>query len=190
MCLWTKHERDATQNPSLSPSLCAPPRQRYEPYNKQTQFNRFVKGQGRQESRGAHTFNPRLVQTILRPIMLRRTKATLIDGRPIIQLPDKVQHHFRLRFTPQEQRTYADLSYAARRQAARLESQGTFARRLMELLVVLLRLRQACNSVVLSRTDLEAHQAGPEEVRVGGGWLALFFYFEAMFWRDEWCARA
>lgn len=150
------------------------------------QFNRFVKGQGRQESRGAHTFNPRLVQTILRPIMLRRTKATLIDGRPIIQLPDKVQHHFRLRFTPQEQRTYADLSSAARRQAARLESQGTFARRLMELLVVLLRLRQACNSVVLSRTDLEAHQAGPEEVgraMVVGGWTGGSL--ATMFWRDR-----
>ena len=38
--------------------------------------------------------------------MLRRTKSTLIDGKPVVDLPPCTHKHVRKQFTPQEQQLY------------------------------------------------------------------------------------
>ncbi|MQL77029.1 hypothetical protein Taro_009430 [Colocasia esculenta] len=54
------------------------------------------------------------LQVILRTIMLRRTKATLIDGEPIIRLPPKVIFLKKICFSPDEREFYSNLEADSR----------------------------------------------------------------------------
>ncbi|GFS39682.1 SNF2 domain-containing protein [Actinidia rufa] len=56
------------------------------------------------------------LQAVLRAIMLRRTKGTLIDGEPIISLPPKTLHLTRVDFSAEERAFYAKLEADSRSQ--------------------------------------------------------------------------
>ncbi|KAK0390823.1 hypothetical protein NLU13_0326 [Sarocladium strictum] len=86
----------------------------------------------------------RRLRVLLKAILLRRKKNSLIDGKPIVELPEKT-----------EEVTYAELSTDERDFYSQLESksqvifnkylrEGSVGKNYANVLVLLLRLRQAC----------------------------------------------
>ncbi|KAE9454295.1 hypothetical protein C3L33_13797, partial [Rhododendron williamsianum] len=89
------------------------------------------------------------LQAVLRAIMLRRTKGTLIDGEPIISLPPKTIHLTKVDFSPEERAFYAKLESDSRSQFKAYAAAGTLNQNYANILLMLLRLRQACDHPLL-----------------------------------------
>ncbi|XVF87540.1 hypothetical protein PTKIN_Ptkin18bG0128400 [Pterospermum kingtungense] len=91
------------------------------------------------------------LQAILQTIMLRRTKGTLLDGKPIINLPPKVIELKKVEFTKEERDFYSRLEIDSRAQFKEYAAAGTVKQNYVNILLMLLRLRQACNHPLLVR---------------------------------------
>ncbi|OMO65056.1 SNF2-related protein [Corchorus olitorius] len=89
------------------------------------------------------------LQAILQTMMLRRTKGTLLDGKPIINLPPKVIEMKRVEFTKEERDFYSRLESDSRAQFKEYANAGTVKQNYVNILLMLLRLRQACDHPLL-----------------------------------------
>lgn len=85
------------------------------------------------------------LRVLVKSVCLRRTKKTKIDGQPILQLPPKVIEKIHVVFNEEEKQLYEELNSSTQRQVTRLLNSGTFGRNYSHVLVLLLRLRQACD---------------------------------------------
>ncbi|KAM0983200.1 hypothetical protein TB2_010582 [Malus domestica] len=85
------------------------------------------------------------LQAVLRAIMLRRTKGTLIDGQPIIELPPKTINLSKVEFSPEERAFYTKLEADSRTKFKAYAAAGTVNQNYANILLMLLRLRQACD---------------------------------------------
>ncbi|KAL1562698.1 helicase-like transcription factor CHR28 isoform X3 [Salvia divinorum] len=99
------------------------------------------------------TKNPRngykKLQAVLKTIMLRRTKGTLLDGEPIIDLPPKTIELKKVEFSKDERDFYCRLEADSRAQFAEYQAAGTVKQNYVNILLMLLRLRQACDHPLL-----------------------------------------
>ncbi|KAJ9566020.1 hypothetical protein OSB04_001986 [Centaurea solstitialis] len=91
------------------------------------------------------------LQVILKTIMLRRTKGTLLKGEPIISLPPKTIVLKKVDFTAEERGFYRSLEADSRAQFAKYAAAGTVKQNYINILLMLLRLRQACDHPLLVR---------------------------------------
>ncbi|XP_031262898.1 helicase-like transcription factor CHR28 [Pistacia vera] len=91
----------------------------------------------------------RKLQAVLKTIMLRRTKGTLLDGEPIINLPPKVIELKQVDFTKEERDFYNQLEIDSRDQFKEYAAAGTVKQNYVNILLMLLRLRQACDHPLL-----------------------------------------
>ncbi|KAI3716916.1 hypothetical protein L1987_68144 [Smallanthus sonchifolius] len=91
------------------------------------------------------------LQVILKTIMLRRTKGTLLKGEPIISLPPKTIILKKVDFSAQERGFYRSLEAESRAQFAEYAAAGTVKQNYINILLMLLRLRQACDHPLLVR---------------------------------------
>lgn len=91
------------------------------------------------------------LQAVLRTIMLRRTKGTILDGEPIIRLPPKTIKLCKVDFTQEERDFYCRLEADSRAQFAEYAAAGTVKQNYVNILLMLLRLRQACDHPLLVR---------------------------------------
>ncbi|GAV69203.1 SNF2_N domain-containing protein/Helicase_C domain-containing protein/zf-C3HC4_2 domain-containing protein, partial [Cephalotus follicularis] len=91
----------------------------------------------------------RKLQAVLKTIMLRRTKATILDGQPIITLPPKVVELKKVEFTVEERDFYTRLEAESRAQFQEYADAGTVKQNYVNILLMLLRLRQACDHPLL-----------------------------------------
>ncbi|KAK6282168.1 hypothetical protein POUND7_015993 [Theobroma cacao] len=89
------------------------------------------------------------LQAVLKTVMLRRTKATLIDGEPIIKLPPKSIDLAKVDFTAEERAFYTQLEAESRSQFKAYAAAGTVNQNYANILLMLLRLRQACDHPLL-----------------------------------------
>ncbi|KAM7261686.1 hypothetical protein ACFE04_020763 [Oxalis oulophora] len=89
------------------------------------------------------------LQAVLRAIMLRRTKETVIDGKPIINLPPKSIELNKVDFSAEERAFYTQLEADSRSQFKAYAAAGTLNQNYANILLMLLRLRQACDHPVL-----------------------------------------
>ncbi|XVF67050.1 hypothetical protein PTKIN_Ptkin10aG0089900 [Pterospermum kingtungense] len=89
------------------------------------------------------------LQAVLKTVMLRRTKATLIDGEPIIKLPPKLIHLTKVDFSAEERAFYIQLEADSRSQFKAYAAAGTVNQNYANILLMLLRLRQACDHPLL-----------------------------------------
>lgn len=89
------------------------------------------------------------LQLILKTIMLRRTKRTLVKGEPIISLPPKTITLKKVDFTDEERNFYRRLEAESRAQFAKYAAAGTVKQNYVNILLMLLRLRQACDHPLL-----------------------------------------
>ena len=84
------------------------------------------------------------LQSIIRAIMLRRTKTSKIDGKPILQLPNRTIGVVNVKFNKDEHEFYSALEARAQLQFNRYLKEGSVMKNYATALVLLLRLRQAC----------------------------------------------
>ncbi|XP_050373282.1 helicase-like transcription factor CHR28 isoform X2 [Argentina anserina] len=89
------------------------------------------------------------LQAVLRAIMLRRTKGTMIDGQPIINLPPKKINLSKVEFSSEERAFYTKLEADSRSQFKAYAAAGTVNQNYANILLMLLRLRQACDHPLL-----------------------------------------
>ncbi|KAJ3148343.1 hypothetical protein HDU86_007452 [Geranomyces michiganensis] len=95
------------------------------------------------------------VQNVLKAVCLRRNKRSIFDGKPIIELPPKVVSEDRLDFTTEEREFYTALEQRAQIRFSRYLKRGTVMKNYANVLVLLLRLRQACLHPYLITKDFE-----------------------------------
>ncbi|GME73723.1 unnamed protein product [[Candida] boidinii] len=119
---------------------------RIKPYNDERKFNSEItsvikSSRGAGENRGL-----RKLQVLLSAILLRRTKSSLIDGKPILSLPDKVIIKDHVEMLEGELSFYKELETNSANMASRLlkESEVQKVNNYSSILTLLLRLRQAC----------------------------------------------
>ncbi|KAK4261884.1 hypothetical protein QN277_004821 [Acacia crassicarpa] len=125
------------------------------------------------------------LQAVLRAIMLRRTKGTLIDGQPIINLPPKTITLNKVDFSLEERAFYTKLEADSRSQFKAYAAAGTVNQNYANILLMLLRLRQACDHPLLVKdyssdfvgeNSIEMARTLPKEMLVN-----LFNCLEASF---------
>ncbi|KAJ3239466.1 hypothetical protein HDU81_005909 [Chytriomyces hyalinus] len=93
---------------------------------------------------GKHKRVMKRVQALLKAICLRRTKNSTLDGKPIISLPEKTVELVEVAFTPAEREFYKSLEEKTLLKFNAYLRAGTVMQNYSNVLVLLLRLRQAC----------------------------------------------
>ncbi|KAJ3142774.1 hypothetical protein HDU90_002645 [Geranomyces variabilis] len=83
------------------------------------------------------------LRAILQAIMLRRTKVTMIDGKPLLVLPARNVDLVTIRFGPADMAYYTQLETKMRDKVKEMKKDG--GNNYTNYLCMLLRLRQACN---------------------------------------------
>jgi SNF2 family DNA or RNA helicase len=86
----------------------------------------------------------RQLQAVLKAMMLRRMKNSEIDGKPILTLPPKTENSDHVVFSDDERQFYQDLESRSQVQFNKFLRAGTVGKNYSNILVLLLRLRQAC----------------------------------------------
>ncbi|KAH7335005.1 SNF2 family N-terminal domain-containing protein [Rhizoctonia solani] len=113
----------------------------FAPFNDWPEFNeRIAKVQKN---------NPKLAgqraQALLKKCLLRRTKDSKLDGKPLITLPPKTIDMEILEFSPDERQIYAAVEARQQQKLNKFIRAGTVMKNYHVILVMLLRLRQVCN---------------------------------------------
>ncbi|KAL4512333.1 hypothetical protein ABPG72_005335 [Tetrahymena utriculariae] len=94
-----------------------------------------------------------VLKTILRPILLRRTKKSKdINGNSIISLPEKYCFIEKVEFTPEERMFYDKVHQTSKEEFDGFLSQGVLLSNYMKVFELLLRLRQICDHIFLLTT--------------------------------------
>ncbi|XP_057528095.1 helicase-like transcription factor CHR28 isoform X1 [Amaranthus tricolor] len=113
------------------------------------------------------------LQAVLSTLLLRRTKETKLDGEPIINLPPKYIKMKTVKFTAEERSFYAQLEAESRSQFKAYAAAGTVNQNYANILLMILRLRQACDHPLLvkgfgsdsaRRTNMEKARNLPSHV--------------------------
>ena len=108
------------------------------------------------------------LQALLKSILLRRTKKSEIDGRPILNLPERTTAEQHAEFNDEQAAFYRALESRTQLQFNRYLRAGTIGRHYSNILVLLLRLRQACCHPHLIKdfghTGNSASDLSPEEM--------------------------
>ncbi|XP_074562916.1 helicase-like transcription factor CHR28 [Curcuma longa] len=89
------------------------------------------------------------LRAVFKAILLRRTKGTLINGEPILNLPPKSIFLEKLDFSQEERQFYLQLEAESRQQFKEYANAGTLKQNYANILLLLLRLRQACDHPIL-----------------------------------------
>ncbi|XP_022642223.1 helicase-like transcription factor CHR28 isoform X2 [Vigna radiata var. radiata] len=105
------------------------------------------------------------LQAVLRAIMLRRTKGTLLDGKPIINLPPKTIELSKVDFSVEERAFYTKLESDSRTRFSAYAAAGTVNQNYANILLMLLRLRQACDHPRLVK-DIDSDPVGKDSVEM------------------------
>ncbi|TKW51397.1 putative ATP-dependent helicase C23E6.02 [Colletotrichum tanaceti] len=131
---------------------------RIKPYNSWTNFRgAFGVLFGKKGDPKAQAM--RNLQVLLKATLLRRTKTSQIDGKPILQLPEKTEEVVYAQLDEDERKFYTDLETKSQVQINKYLRKGTLGKHYSHVLVLLLRLRQTCCHPHLL---LEADDAVPE----------------------------
>jgi SNF2 family DNA or RNA helicase len=86
----------------------------------------------------------RQLQAVLKAMMLRRMKNSTIDGKPILELHPKTEESHHVVFSDDEKQFYQDLETRSQVVFNKFLRAGTIGKNYSNILVLLLRLRQAC----------------------------------------------
>ncbi|KAI8381219.1 SNF2 family N-terminal domain-containing protein [Radiomyces spectabilis] len=114
---------------------------RIRPYCEWDEFREEISKPMRQ---GLHKRALKKVQILLKAISLRRSKQAKINGKPILQLPERTVHFTHIDFSPDERQFYEYINSKAQARFNKYLEAGTVMKNYSSVLVLLLRLRQAC----------------------------------------------
>lgn len=141
-----------------------------KPYNDWQKFNHQIITSIKHRNAGG----TRKVHALLSAILLRRTKDSEIDGKPILTLPEKHIIEEKVEMDEKEKEFYQNLETQSAKKAGKLMN-STAKRAYSSILTLLLRMRQACDHEYLVRLGDEGDRAGKLE-RLTKGWEALHDY--------------
>lgn len=86
------------------------------------------------------------LKAVLHPLLLRRTKTMKdVNGKRILDIPPLREEIVRLQFTPEERDIYNSLFHKSKTKFDAFVRQGVVLNKYVEILTLLLRLRQACD---------------------------------------------
>lgn len=125
---------------------------RFSPYTDYAAFRRLIKDPiATKPAMGYKRLN-----AIMKGVMLRRTKSSKIDGKPVVDLPPCRHRLLRRRFSPKEQLAYNQIYSECSNKFRALRNAGDIRSNYVNMLLMLLRLRQACNhpALVSARSGL------------------------------------
>ncbi|KAJ9668358.1 hypothetical protein H2201_001406 [Coniosporium apollinis] len=118
---------------------------RIAPYNNFKKFRYDIKaGMSKHSDSFAFQQSMKKLQVLLKAIMCRRTKTSQIDGKPILQLPPRVTEKKYAIFSEDETQLYSALEKKTQLAVNKYLKAGTAMKNYANMLVLLLRLRQAC----------------------------------------------
>lgn len=123
---------------------------RIEPYCDEKKFNtdigNILDNKSKSKFRSAPNMQGALkkLRVLLKAIMLRRTKSSKIDGKPLLQLTPREIEINNLTFSPDEQEYYNYLETGAIQTMNKYLVSGSITKNYSNILVMLLRLRQCC----------------------------------------------
>ncbi|KAL3458624.1 SNF2 family N-terminal domain-containing protein [Aspergillus heterothallicus] len=109
-----------------------------EPFNRD--FTRPLKSGNQHLQQKAMT----QLRVLLKAVLLRRTKDSKINDKPILNIPPRVSEKVHAAFTEDELELYKSLENKTKLQFNKYLKAGTVGRNYSNILVLLLRLRQAC----------------------------------------------
>ncbi|KAI9594577.1 SNF2 family N-terminal domain-containing protein [Syncephalis fuscata] len=89
------------------------------------------------------------LQVILKAILLRRTKTSKINGKPLLTLPERRVEAVEVEFSKHERRIYDALELKMSKNFSDMYKTGKLNSNYTTMITLLLRLRQACNHVSL-----------------------------------------
>ncbi|KAL9243594.1 hypothetical protein vseg_017463 [Gypsophila vaccaria] len=144
---------------------------RYDPYSVYKLFCTMVKFPIAKNPPNGY----KKLQAVLKTIMLRRTKGTLLDGKPIINLPPKVVKLKKVEFSEEERDFYTQLEADSRAKFQAYADSGTVKQNYVNILLMLLRLRQACDhpflvkgygSSSVLKSSIQAARKLPQEQQI------------------------
>ncbi|KAJ9616880.1 hypothetical protein H2200_000600 [Cladophialophora chaetospira] len=117
---------------------------RIRPYCDWKRFQQDIAGPLKRKYNVVNERGMATLQALLRAILLRRTKHSNIHGQPILQLPPKETREDRVPFDKDQSEFYFALERSAQVVMNRYIQRGTVGSHYANVLVLLLRLRQAC----------------------------------------------
>lgn len=138
-----------------------------KPYHEQKEFNKtfgsLTPRTSRGRSAGEYTKTKAMdaLRVLLKAIMLRRMKTSTLDGKPLVTLPPKTEQVSHVEFSDDERKFYNDLESKTRITFNKYLRAGTVGKNYSNILVLLLRLRQACCHPHL---NLDVEYVGNNEV--------------------------
>ncbi|KAK5681849.1 DNA helicase rad5 [Elasticomyces elasticus] len=113
-----------------------------------------------------------VVQTVLEPLVLRRTKDMKTpDGEALVPLPPKTVEIERLQFSDPEREVYSHIFARAKRTFAANVEAGTLMKSYTTIFAQILRLRQSCCHPILTRNKaiLAEEEAAEEAADIANG---------------------
>ncbi|KAI1211110.1 SNF2 family N-terminal domain-containing protein [Annulohypoxylon truncatum] len=117
---------------------------RIKPYDEWLRFNWDINKPIENWGGDAGDRAMRKLQTLFRSITLRRTKNSVLDGKPILRLPPLEKKDAMTQFSEDEKAFYLALEHKQQLEVNRFLKKGMIMRQYTYILVLLLRLRQAC----------------------------------------------
>ncbi|KAI5815080.1 SNF2 family N-terminal domain-containing protein [Pyronema omphalodes] len=132
------------------------------PYNEWSQFATTFSKPLKNKSNSNISNTLQRLQALLSTCLLRRTKTSQIDGNPILKLPGKTVVVEHVTLTATEQAFYSRLESISKSEFNKYATQNSVGKHYSNLLVLLLRLRQAvCHEFLI--TDLDESTEGGEQ---------------------------
>lgn len=138
------------------------------PYHNQKEFTKTFGSLSPRSGRAARTSGENTrskamsaLRVLLKAIMLRRMKTSKLDGKPLLNLPGKTDETAHVSFSEDEQSFYSNLEARTRITFNKYLRAGTVGKNYSNILVLLLRLRQACCHPHL---NLDVEYVGNSEV--------------------------
>jgi SNF2 family DNA or RNA helicase len=120
---------------------------RIKPYDQRLRFRQAfgcLTAKNASSSNAARNHAMTQLRVVLKAVMIRRMKNSLIDGKPIVQLPEKTETKDVVEFSPDELDYYKELEGKSQVEFNKYLRKGTIGKNYSNILVLLLRLRQAC----------------------------------------------
>lgn len=112
---------------------------RIEPYSVWEKFRQSLTN-----IKGGQTRAMTQLQVLLGRILLRRTEKTMVDGKPILTLPELIVHTVEGVFETDQREYYEALEQHSRLKMNRYLKKGSVTRNYWYILLLILRLRQCC----------------------------------------------
>ncbi|KAI3322662.1 hypothetical protein HD806DRAFT_110427 [Xylariaceae sp. AK1471] len=112
---------------------------RIEPYREWDNFRRNLASLKADDSRAM-----KQLQVLLSRILLRRTEKTMVDGEPILSLPELTINTIEAEFDNDQLQYYQSLETRSKLQINKYLKKGTITRHYWYILLLILRLRQCC----------------------------------------------